>query len=144
MTAPHDGQTPHPMGDAVNALFHGGAPGLRPGDVITPQPLGEGAHLVDGCDICEARKRGEQLPTDDLDASKVYVTTDRQYARIYAAGYPNGALYRVEPVGEMTPSPDPVPSWGCDSARVISVYDPYVRLSASQMRRATKLLAQSR
>lgn len=98
--------------------FHGGAPGLKPGDLIEPQPLGEGKHLVDGCATCEARRAGQQLKADDLDASLVYVTTDREYARLYAGGYPRGALYVVDPIGELTPSPDPVPSWGCSGARV--------------------------
>jgi hypothetical protein len=115
--------------------FHGGAPGLRPGDLIEPQPIDQGRHLVDGCPICEARKTGQQLPSDDLDPSMVYVTTDRDYARVYAAGYPNGALYVVDPVGELTPSPDPVPSWGCPSARVTAVYDAHVRMSPAQLRR---------
>lgn len=118
--------------------FHGGAPGLRAGDVIKPQPLGEGKHLVDGCPTCEARKTGQQLPTDNLDPALVYVTTDREDARVYAAGYPMGALYVVHPVGELTPSPDPVPSWGCASARVTAVYDACVRLSPAHLRRTAR------
>jgi hypothetical protein len=124
--------------------WHGGIPGLRPGDVIEPQPLGSGPHLVDGCDVCESRKRGQQLPTDNLDPSQVYVTTDREYARIYAAGYPNGALYRVEPEGDLVPSPDPVPSWGCDRARVLAVYDAYVRLTPAQLGRAIRRFGDAR
>lgn len=115
--------------------FHGGAPGLRVGDRIEPQPLGEGRHLLDGCPTCEARKAGQQLATDDLDPSKVYVTTDREYARFFAAGYPRGALYVVEPVGEMTPSLDPVPSWGCSAARITGVYDACVRFKPADLRR---------
>lgn len=118
--------------------FHGGAPGLRAGDLIEPQPLSEGGHLVDGCPTCEARKAGHQLPSDDLDPSLVYVTTDREYARVYAAGYPMGALYVVQPAGELTPSPDPVPSWGCSSALVTGVYDACVRLSPAQVRRTAR------
>lgn len=115
--------------------FHGGAPDLRPGDVIEPQPLGEGRHLLDGCPTCEARKSGQQLPTDVLDPSLVYVTTDREYARFYAAGYPMGALYVVEPIGDLSPSPDPVPSWGCSAARITGVYDACVRLTPAQLSR---------
>lgn len=115
--------------------FHGGAPGLRPGDLIEPQPLGEGKHLVDGCPTCEARKAGQQLEADDLDPSLIYVTTDREYARLYAAGYPRGALYVVDPIGELTPSPDPLPSWGCSGARVKAVYDAYVVLTWAELQR---------
>lgn len=119
----------------MTRYFHGGVPGLRQGALLEPQPLGPGKHLVDGCPTCEARKAGEQLPTDDLDASLVYVTTDREYARVYAAGYPMGALYVVEPIGELSPSPDPVPSWGCSSARITAVYDACVRLSRAELGR---------
>lgn len=123
--------------------WHGGPPGLRPGDVIKPQPLGEGAHLVDGCPTCEARKRGEQLPTDDLDSSFVYVTSDRKYASLYAAGYPDGGLYRVQPLGELVPSLDPAPSWSCDAARVVSVYDPLVRMTPAQAERLLRYIART-
>jgi hypothetical protein len=121
--------------------FHGGAPGLRVGEMIEPQPLSEGRHLLDGCPTCEARKAGQQLPTDDLDPDLIYVTTDRDYARIYAAGYPLGALYVVEPIGELAPSPDPVPSWGCAAAIVSGVYDACVRLSPGETRRALRRFA---
>lgn len=100
---------------ATERYWHGGAPGLKPGDLITPQPSGAGGHLVDGCPTCEARKAGTPLDSDDNNPDWVYVTTDREYARLYAAGYPRGGLYQVEPVGEMhdrTGDHDPLPSWG--------------------------------
>jgi hypothetical protein len=117
-------------------FFHGGAPGLRIGDFITPRPPDDDQHLVDSCPTCEARRRGEPLATDDNDAAMVYVTTDRDYARIYAAGYPRGGLYRVEPIGELIDRSehDPVPSWGCSSARVLAVIDPLVYLSQKRVR----------
>lgn len=118
-------------------FWHGGAPGLQPGDLIEPRPDTDTQHLVDGCPTCEARRRGEQLAEDDNDASLVYVTQERDYARIYAAGYPLGALYVVEPVGELVDrsAHDPVPSWGCSAARVLSVYDAVVVLSPKEIRR---------
>jgi len=118
--------------------YHGGAPDLKSGQLIVPQPPNEGRHLLDGCPICEARKAGKPLPDDDLDPTLIYVTTDREYARIYASGYPMGALYVVEPVGVLTPSPDPVPSFGCSAARIKTVYDACVRLSPAQIRRALR------
>lgn len=117
-------------------LYHGGAPGLREGDRITPRT--DDAHLVDGCPTCEARRAGAPLPEDDLDPSLVYVTTDREYASIYAAGYPNGALYQVETDGPMTPSPDPVESWGVPSAVVVAVLDRLVRMTPKQKRRVIR------
>lgn len=115
--------------------FHGGAPGLRPGDWIVPRSPEDTAHFVDGCPVCEARRRGERLPEDDLDPTLVYVTTERDYATVFADGYPRGGLYRVETQGELTPSPDPVPSWGVPRARVVSVLDRLVRLSVHDRRR---------
>lgn len=47
---------------ALVRYFHGGAPGLRPGDII--EPTSGTAHLVDGCPTCEARRRGEPLDTE--------------------------------------------------------------------------------
>ena len=123
-------------------FFHGGAPGLRVGDLIEPRPAEDTAHLVDGCPVCETRRTGAPLDTDDNDPTLVYVTTDREYARVYAAGYPDGGLYVVEPVGDLTPSPDPVPSWGCPAARVTGVYDPLVRLTPQQIRRTIRRLYQ--
>lgn len=122
----------------TDRYWHGGAPGLKPGDLITPQPLGAGGHLVDDCPTCEARKAGAPLDTDDNNPDWVYVTTDREYARLYAAGYPRGGLYRVEPIGQMhdrTGDHDPLPSWGVEKARVLVVYDAVVIPTPSQWRR---------
>lgn len=125
-------------------LWHGGAPGLRVGDVLYPDPS-RTAHLVDGCPTCEARRAGEQLATDNNDASLVYVTTDREYARIYAAGWPRGDLYRVE-VDELpdVQSPDPVPSWGVRAARIAAVYDRCVSLTPAQIRRLLRRTGSAR
>lgn len=121
--------------------WHGGVPDLRPGDLIEPRTAADTRHLLDGCPTCEARKNGEQLSDDDNDPGLVYVTTDREYARIYAAGYPCGALYVVEPLGEMvnrTGTHDPAPSWGVPAARVLTVYDPVVRFTPAQAGRAIR------
>lgn len=111
---------------------------MKPGDIIEPPSSMD--HLLDGCPVCEARKRGQQHAEDDNDPSMVYVTTDRDYARIYAAGYPRGALYVVEPIGELVDrsAHDAAPSWGCRSARVVSVYDPVVVFSAKQTQQAIR------
>ena len=117
--------------------WHGGVPGLRPGDLIEPRKHGDTGHLVEGCPTCDARRKGEQVDGDDNDPTLVYVTTDRDYARVYAFGYPLGALYRVEPIGELVDRSenDPVPSWGCSAARVLSVYDAMVVLDRKQVRK---------
>lgn len=121
--------------------WHGGVPDLKPGDLITPPPPGQGPHLVDGCAVCEARRAGMPLATDDNNPDWVYITTDREYARLYAAGWPRGALYQVEPIGALhdRSAHDPLPSWGVAAARVLVVYDPVVTLTASQVRRMRRL-----
>ncbi|GAB3166965.1 hypothetical protein GCM10027059_26770 [Myceligenerans halotolerans] len=119
--------------------YHGGVPGLRPRDLITPREADDASHLVDGCPTCEARRAGSQLATDPNDPRFVYVTQERQYARVYAAGYPRGALYRVEPVGELVATTDdPVPSWAVPAARVLSVLDPLVIMRPAEVRRALR------
>lgn len=115
-------------------LWHGGPPDLHPGDLIFPDP-DRAAHLLDGCPTCEARRAGAQLPEDDNDPTVIYITSDREYARLYAAGWPRGDLYRVNPNGPLTPTDDPLPSWSCASATVVSVYDRCVRLAPARVRR---------
>ncbi|MEU1815199.1 hypothetical protein ABZ543_08370 [Streptomyces roseifaciens] len=128
------------MPDTLPRLFHGGKPGLRPGDLITPHP----PNVVDGCEICAARARGETVvipglgpvdpPTGRPD--RVYVTSDREYARWYASRYWQGDLYVVEPVGQVEPSTeDPFPTWCAPAARIRSVYCRCVMLTPAQRRR---------
>lgn len=123
----------------MTRYFHGGIPGLKPGDLITPHP----ANVVDGCTICAAKAAGQQPVVEGLGivdplterTDRVYVTDDREYARFYASKYPRGDLYVVEPVGEVEPSTeDHFPSWSVPAARVRTVYDRYVRLTDKQRR----------
>ncbi|MFD3452763.1 hypothetical protein ACFWVC_11310 [Streptomyces sp. NPDC058691] len=118
--------------------FHGGVPGLRPGDLITPHP----PRAVDGCAICEARTQGltatlNGQPIDPPNGrpDRVYIATDRDYGRFYASLSWYGDLYTVEPVGEMKPSTeDHFPTWCVPAARVVSVYVRAVRLTPGQRR----------
>lgn len=139
MTA-HAGPMPVPV-----RYWHGGAPGLRPGDLITPPRGDDRGHLIDGCPTCEARRRGAPLASDHAQPDRIYITTDREYARIYAAGYPRGALYVVDPVGELleetTGVDDPVSSWAVPAATVRAVYDPVVTMTPAQVRRAVRRYA---
>ncbi|UQA95718.1 hypothetical protein [Streptomyces halobius] len=120
-------------------FFHGGVPGLRPGDLITPHL----PNIVDGCAVCAAKAAGQQphVPglgtVDPITArpDRVYITSDREYARFYASKFPRGDLYTVEPVGELEASTeDRFPSWTVPAARVRSVYDRYVLLAPRQRR----------
>lgn len=122
-------------------FYHGGAPGLRVGDVLTPRPATDSRHLRDGCPICQARAAGAPLPEDDLDPTLVYVTIQRIYAMLYAGGYPRGGLYRVQPLGPLLPSPDP-PATGSaavEAALILAVLDPAVRLRPTDLRRILRL-----
>ena len=121
--------------------YHGGAPGLRAGDIIEPRPAGDERHLLDDCAICQARRVGAPVEGDDLDPTMIYITSSRLYAKLYAHGYPRGALYRVEPEGEATASPDPdwSGSLGVPRARVVSVLDPLVIMKPTEIRRLIRL-----
>lgn len=122
--------------------FHGGIPDLKPGDLITPHP----PKIVDDCPICVARANGQTAvingePVDPatLRPDRVYITTDREYARFYASKYWQGDLYVVEPVGDLEPSTeDRFPSWTCEAARVRSVYQRCVLLTPKQRRALLK------
>ncbi len=126
-----------PTGDAMR-YFHGGAPGLKPGQQLLPHP----PNYLDGCPICEARRTGAAFTIDGRPIDpptgrpdRVYITTDRDYARWYASRYGRGDLYTVQPVGGMEPSvEDPFPTWCVPAARVVSVYDRAVLLTPGQRR----------
>ncbi|MEU1273046.1 hypothetical protein [Streptomyces sp. NPDC005799] len=119
--------------------FHGGIPGLKPGGLITPHE----PNYVDGCPTCDAKKQGVQPVVEGLGVvdplterpDRVYITTDREYARFYASKYPLGDLYVVEPVGGIEASTeDHFPTWTTPAARVVSVYDRAVRLTPHRRR----------
>lgn len=100
--------------------FHGGVPGLAPGGLLLPP---------------ETTGTARTLTADVLDMGgaarldRVYVTGAREVARVYAALYPDGALYEVVPDGELVADPDCLVagvSWECPAARVVRVVDPVV------------------
>lgn len=118
-------------------LFHGGIPGLKPGDLIEPGP----PHVVDGCEICSARARGQHYVVPGLGSidpptgrpDRVYVTSDREYARFYASKYVLGDLYSVQLTGDVQVSTeDFFPTWAAESAVVTGVVSRAVRLTDRQ------------
>ncbi|MCM1964901.1 hypothetical protein [Streptomyces sp. G1] len=132
-------ETPETPATPLPRLFHGGFPGLRPGELLTPHPPA----VHEGCDTCAARAAGLthivdgraiDPPTGRPD--RVYVTSDREYARFYAGKWPRGGdLYVIEPVGEVEPSTeDRFPTWAVEAARVKSVYARCVIRTAAQRR----------
>lgn len=115
-------------------LFHGGQPGLRIGDLLKP---GHKRRQHEGCGWCAAREAGTAV-NDPASHRKerIYITTDRDYARFYASLYGYGDLYRVEPVGEVEPSTeDHFDSWVAPAARVVGIMARAVRLTPGERRR---------
>ncbi|MER6976021.1 hypothetical protein [Streptomyces carpinensis] len=104
-------------------LFHGGVPGLRPGDRVLP-PIATGVeHTLTG--TAQALGASPEHARGD----RVYVTIGRDVARVYAAVKPDGALYQVEPDGPLEVDPDcevPGVSFACQAAAVVRVIDPVV------------------
>lgn len=128
-------------------LWHGGVPGLRVGDLI--EPGHDRAHR-DGCAWCESRAveaaGGERSGIDPLSIhrDRVYLTTDREYARHYASLFGRGDLYRVDPVGELVRSTeDTIPTWHAPAAIVTAVYDRAVLLTWPQRRRLLRTWTQA-
>ena len=106
------------------AYFHGGVPGLKPGDLILPPDQTGAEHRL------SAVSAELGAPAHATRTDVVYLATDRNVARAYAAFYPDGTLYRVQPIGrEPEPDPDcemPGLSWQCSAAEVVGVVDPVV------------------
>lgn len=102
--------------------WHGGFPGLRPGDFIVSAIESGTTRSLTGY--------GTQpgYSVDHVRPDRVHLTAERASAKAFAAAYPDGALYQAEPIGEIEPDPDaPAEAIRCERARVITVYDPCVR-----------------
>lgn len=110
-------------------LYHGGAPGLRVGgQVLPPEKTGSlSCADVDPAAASVCRR------------DRVYVTPSIRAARMFAAGIPDGQVYRVEPNGELEHDPDCSVvglSYQCESARIVAI-EPF---SASARKRALRAL----
>ncbi len=134
----------------MRSLWHGGAPGRRPGDLLLPPSITRLAHTSG--DISLEGGLSEIGYRPDL----VYLTSDRKLARCYAAFWSfeasrpgNGWLYRVQ-VQDHDLSPDddllssPGLSFQCASAEVVSVYEKAVMYGPWVSRHLEKVLAQHR
>lgn len=115
-------------------LYHGGIPGLSPGDVIRPNQ--QHRKHVDGCTVCAAHAAGQTTAVDPLTPEGwVYATKDLPYARHYASKA-GGDLYRVQLVGDVERSTeDHFPTWRGRRAKVISVAQRNVTLTMSERER---------
>lgn len=119
-------------------LYHGGTPGLRPGDLVEP---GHHRPVHDGCPWCAANAAGQHAPGSPLTGrlDRVYLTPHRLYAAHYASLYGRGDLYRVEPVGDIERSTeDSIETWTAPAARVLAAVDRAVLLTWTQRRRLAR------
>lgn len=120
-------------------LFHGGVPGLRPGDILEP---GHDRKEHDGCPWCAARAAGVAGPAgiDPPSANQaVYMTPHRLYARHHASLWGRGDLYQVEPIGELVRSTeDSIETWCAPMAVVLVAVDRVVTLTDSERRRLAR------
>ncbi len=130
-------------------LWHGGAPDLRPGQLIQP---GHTRRQHDGCAYCQARAAGHAViapdgslidpPTGQPD--RVYLTTDRNYARFYASLYGRGDLYRAQPIGPAQASTeDHFETYIAPAALVLTVVERAVLLTPGQRRRLQREWAEA-
>lgn len=111
----------------MNVLYHGGAPGFRSGDIITPHPTKH----VDGCEWCASGADDNHLP------DRVFATPVRLYAKHFASKYIRGWLYIVEEVegSALEPSDnDPFESYHAEKLRVVKVCERSVELTMSERR----------
>ena len=116
--------------------FHGGVPGLKPGDAILPPDESGTDHTLSQYVTDERAAHGRRRDV-------IYMTTGRQVARGYAAFYPDGALYEVAPVGPVVADLDcstPGLSWQAAAATVVSVVDPVVLFRSRTPRRWLRML----
>ena len=122
------------------ALYHGGIPGLRVGDLIEP---GHERQAVKDCPWCKARAKGEAGPGGidgpSVHHDNVYATTHRLYAKYYASLYGRGDLYRVETVGDAPRSDeDSFETYRAPALRVLAVLDRAVLLTMTERRRLAR------
>lgn len=87
--------------------FHGGAPGLRHGELVRP-----------AISLSIERVRTPNQP--HYNPRRVYITHLRWYAELFANGH-QGDVYEVRPVGRALPDADARGSFHCSCAEVLAV-----------------------
>jgi len=113
-----------------DVLYHGGAPGFRAGDRITPHET----KRCDGCPICAAGGDANHL------SDRVFATRLRIYGKYYASKWGRGWLYIVEPEGPLERSvADPFETYHAAAFRVVAVSERGVELTMSERRRLYRL-----
>ena len=129
--------------DESRKLFwHGGAPGLPVGTVLVSRV--EAARL--GRDLAMYDRRNAN--DDPTRKDRVYLTTDRELARTFAASTcitdtdtgivaQHGDLYQVEPIGSLEADPDNQTrvSWQTTQAKIVAVAERNVSLDQYEVTR---------
>ncbi|MEU0940368.1 hypothetical protein [Embleya sp. NPDC005971] len=120
----------------MTVYYHGGAPGLARGDELLPPSVTGITHTL--TTWAEALGAGPDLTLRDF----VYLTTDRDAARLHAAHHPHGDVYRVVPIGPLAADPaDPTGnSRRCTRAVVDRVLEAAVPFSAFTLRAKSRPL----
>lgn len=106
----------------MTRYFHGGVRGLRKGDKILPPSQTGNKTLLE-----YAR---EIDPKGDQRDDRIYLTTSKKWARVYASVIPRGDVYEVIPDGELEHDPDCLEeglSFQCISGTVKRVVEMSVR-----------------
>jgi hypothetical protein len=109
------------MGNQVR-YYHGGVRGLKQGDKILPPSVTGTSTLL--------QYAQEIDPDGPQRADRIYLTTDKRAARMYASIVPRGDVYEVIPNGELEHDPDcsiEGYSFQCESATIKRVTDLSVR-----------------
>lgn len=116
--------------------YHGGVPGLRIGGYILP-PCETGA--MSAADVASAPPEMQAEVEQVHRRDRVYITTERGTAEMWACIYPNadtargGDVYRVVPEGGVEPDPDwrgePGVSVAAPRARIVGIVATGVRHS---------------
>lgn len=126
--------------DVDPTYWHGGWPGMEPGTILV------GAAEATQLGIDPAQYTGHKINNDltPYNPKKVYFSSQREFARAFANNtrmadeqtgvvFQRGALYRVEPLGDIDADPDFLDSgvsWCASQARIIAVEDPNVMMDA--------------
>lgn len=103
--------------------YHGGVRGLKQGDKILPPCTTGNSTLL--------QYAKEINPNCDQRDDRVYLTTHKKTARMYAACLPRGDIYEVIPDGEIEDDPDCLIkgiSYQCQSGTIKRVIDISVRI----------------
>jgi hypothetical protein len=121
-------------------LWHGGIPGLRVGDLLLPPSVSGNDRIARIHARLLATRPGidpDAITPDDASPDWVHFTPHRNVALAYAGtsrrDYGSGALYVVDPIGEVETDPDfPVQGLRAHAARIVTVYDPHVNISEAR------------